>query len=188
MPHIRTLSQIQLLKSPHYTFNIEQNRTEEPEKADDIVEDADAKNVLDRLVRDIGTRVEAMKLQDPTDTNCSSDSDNQSIISVSESNSSKSIPDEFVVVPIPDCFKIEQDPSVVGTEQDIECAEVNSAKVEAVADPDGYDNNNNSEEADQNRSANVSENEEDDASSNDGSQKSDIVIVSLPSEEDEADA
>lgn len=50
------------------------------------------------VVRNISRHLEDMKLQDPTDTNCSSDSDNQSIVSLNEVNYTKGLPEDFVMV------------------------------------------------------------------------------------------
>ncbi|KAJ8973560.1 hypothetical protein NQ317_009584 [Molorchus minor] len=171
-----------------------------PEASEETVENDDASNVLNRLMRDISARVEDIKLEDPTDTNCSSDSDNQSIISLSESNSSKSIPEEFVVVPIPDCFKIDPVNNVASEnikEQINKCndavvsggveetSQVQTDKTNIEQDPDNFDNNNNSEEIDKNASTSGSIiKADDDASSCEGSQKSDIVIVTLPDDKE----
>lgn len=55
-------------------------------------------NRLNYLFRNISRHMEDMKLQDPTDTNCSSDSDNQSIVSLNEDTSSRErLPKELVV-------------------------------------------------------------------------------------------
>lgn len=164
---------------------------------------------MDTLVRDINTRVEDMRLHDPTDTNCSSDSDNQSIVSLSESNSSKSIPEEFVVVPIPDCFRIDQllsnetvpaqqtaeDSELVtdsvgagavgGTKKRISEGSVKSAAEQVL---DSSDNNNNSEKRNQNSSGGGSPVKSEDSLSNDGSQKSDLVLISIPNKEEEDSA
>lgn len=50
------------------------------------------------LVRNISKQLEDLKLQDPTDTNCSSDSDNQSTASLYEVDSTRGVPEEFVMV------------------------------------------------------------------------------------------
>ncbi|KAJ8933882.1 hypothetical protein NQ314_013735 [Rhamnusium bicolor] len=191
--------------SQTYTFNIEQKYTNEDEKSEEIKdEESSAKNVLDTLVRDISTRVEDMKLHEPTDTNCSSDSDNQSIVSLTESCSSKSLPEEFVVVPIPDCFKVDVVPDLpiedIQQEQNIKenedivtdiltgkskQATEGNFKLNAEEVPDNFDDNNNTEETDQNVSVSRSSSKVGDNHSNDGSQKSDIVIISLSNEKDD---
>lgn len=161
-------------------------------------------HVLDKFVRDLGNRVEDLKIHDPTDTNCSSDTDNQSVISVSESNSSKGLQDEFVVVPIPDCFKVDAKPvQPINTDESSEkpaagiySVELNTVVVkkenenidgdtaeekvnnEIVVDaaPENFDNNNNSDETDQNYS-NQGSVESDSVSKK--SSKSDIVIITM---------
>ncbi|KAJ8924658.1 hypothetical protein NQ315_000809 [Exocentrus adspersus] len=188
-----------------YTFNIEQNPTKEEAKTDALTDDdeASAKNVLDNLVRDISARVEDIKLQDPSDTNCSSDSDNQSIVSLSESNSSKSIP-EFVVVPIPDCFKVDiPDVENAAVETSIDeknlttdCASSTtldtvikgSEGTSTTSLQQASDDNNNSEKTNQNSSGSGTPTKTDDLLSNDGSQKSDIVVISIPNKEEEVNA
>lgn len=195
--------------SHRYTFNIEQNIKHDEVKPKEIIEDEETKNVIDTLVRDINTRVEDIKLHDPTDTNCSSDSDNQSIVSLSESNSSKSIPEEFVVIPIPDCFKIDQIPNnedvpaqqidegkdLVTDSVGISVAsgikkQVSEGSLKSTTDPvlDNSDDNNNSEKANQNTSGAGSPIRSDDSFSNDGSQKSDLVLISIPNKEEEDNA
>lgn len=148
-----------------------------------------------------------MKLHDPTDTNCSSDSDNQSIVSLSESNSSKSLPEEFVVVPIPDCFKVDQVPSTknVPEEQAGDDKElvtdsagpslpsglnkrVSEESIKSTEVSHSFDGNNNSEKTNQNSSASGSLVKLDDSLSNDGSQKSDVVVISIPNKEEEDNA
>lgn len=75
-----------------YTFNFDENTKDVDllNKKTDLYDNQVTRIPMDKVVRDLSSRVGDMKLQDPTDTNCSSDSDNQSIISLSESNSSKS--------------------------------------------------------------------------------------------------
>nr|CAH7763549.1 unnamed protein product [Callosobruchus chinensis] len=82
-----------------YTFDMNSeysNLRNEPEAdVTDIVSD---KHTYDKLVRDISVRVGDIKLQDPTDTNCSSDSDNQSAISLSDSKDSKELKDDLSLI------------------------------------------------------------------------------------------
>lgn len=66
-------------------------------------ENVESENILpsdniNLVVRNISRQIEDMKLQDPTDTNCSSDSDNQSILSFNEGTCSRGVPEEFVMV------------------------------------------------------------------------------------------
>lgn len=71
-----------------------ENQTDMPDRNLDGSQD-----FFNTLVRNISRQVEDIKLQDPTDTNCSSDSDNQSIGSLNDGSFTK-LTDEFVVVSI----------------------------------------------------------------------------------------
>ncbi|XP_018571385.1 uncharacterized protein LOC108911046 isoform X2 [Anoplophora glabripennis] len=187
-----------------YTFNIEQDVKNDGAKPEETADDDDdtSRSLLKSLVRNISTRMDDMKLQDPTDTNCSSDSDNQSIVSLSESNSSKSLPEEFVVVPIPDCFKVDQEANTEnvlgGDDKDLvtdstavsssnKRVSEESVKADSEQASDNFDGNNNSEKVNQNSATGLLV-KLDDSSSNDGSQKSDVVVISIPNKEEEDNA
>ncbi|CAG9821727.1 unnamed protein product [Phaedon cochleariae] len=161
-----------------------------------------AKQDHEQLVRRISVGIEDIKLQDPTDTN-DSDSDNQSIVSLTESNSSKGYSQGYVVVPLPECFKIDNMLPIEKTDEGmssdsvktvvppvIEVEPIATTKVPAVtatasADKseavdeqgDCFDRNNNSEDVDQNSAGSVQK--ADDACST-SSRKSDIVMVTMP--------
>ncbi|XP_057653370.1 next to BRCA1 gene 1 protein-like [Diorhabda carinulata] len=121
---------------------------------------------MDKVVRDINTRVEYIKLEEPTDTNCSSDSDNHSIISLPDSDCSKGIPSEFVVVP--DCFNIDEPLKPEIAQQGGVQLMKKGGSVESLDD-------NNNEDVDEGK-----ENSRCDEAASDVSQKSDMVMVSLP--------
>ncbi|CAG9854334.1 unnamed protein product [Phyllotreta striolata] len=153
---------------------------------------------MEKVVRELSSRVEDMKLQDPTDTNCSSDSDNQSIVSLSESNSSKGIQAEFVVVPVPDCFKLDEPltPKKVDLIDNGSCeaasksivtgaSEGSSVKsqeekpvgtIEAEKSQENFDDNNNE---DTKNNSELEKDEFQDAISQ-SPNKSDIVMITLP--------
>ncbi|XP_072396375.1 uncharacterized protein [Diabrotica undecimpunctata] len=150
-----------------------------PENKPDLFDFSESSNIYgDKIVRDITSRVEDIKLQDPTDTNCSSDSDNQSIISLPESNDSKGLPSEYVVVPIPDCFKVDDSPIANKTEATTKVeqpkAPEENAAPKAETSVENFDDNNNE---DTNGQKDTSKNDE---TASNTSHKSDIVMVSIP--------
>ncbi|XP_074032371.1 uncharacterized protein isoform X2 [Leptinotarsa decemlineata] len=140
------------------------------------------------VVRNIGSRVADMKLQDPTDTNCSSsDSDNQSIVSVPESRSSKGLTQDYIVVPIPECFKIDDlNAEGLSSRSKATTVVVDSAEKLDIDEKnsENFDGNNNSQESDQNSRESLYK--VDDASSN-SSRKSDIVMVTLPEKNEDTE-
>nr|CAH7758211.1 unnamed protein product [Callosobruchus chinensis] len=163
----------------NYTFDMNSeysNLRSEPEA--DVSDIGSDKHTYDKLVRDISVRVGDIKLQDPTDTNCSSDSDNQSVISLAGSYDSKELKDDFVVVPIPDCFKVDTPTT--------EVKEENVPKQEGVGTSQGSassncDDNNNGADIDHNfaESSNKADSISDTKSVSDI--KSDIVVkMTLP--------
>ncbi|KAG5871599.1 hypothetical protein JTB14_010723 [Gonioctena quinquepunctata] len=118
-----------------------------------------------------------------------SDSDNQSIISLSDSNCSKGVQGDYIVVPIPDCFQVEKP-----AQAEVKSTENNDLTVDSTKDavvekkvksgdgtPENFDDNNNSEETNQNASK-ESLYKTDEASSG-SSRKSDIVMVTLPEDD-----
>lgn len=148
-----------------------------PENKNDLLdlqsEPTNSTLTMDKVVRDINSRAEYIKLEEPTDTNCSSDSDNHSIISLPDSVCSKE-PSEYVV--IPDCFNVHfpLKPQIANSQQvRSEDAAVTQTmnKGESV---ESFDDNNN-EDADE-----AKENSQCDEAASDTSQKSDIVMVTLP--------
>ncbi|CAH1102179.1 unnamed protein product [Psylliodes chrysocephalus] len=192
-----------------YTFNFDENTKDVDllNKKTDLYDNQITRIPMDKVVRDLSSRVGDMKLQDPTDTNCSSDSDNQSIISLSESNSSKiltGIPSEYVVVPIPECFKLDEQSTLKSPENfkpdnnsedllkpstskvTVEDASLNKGADKKVESSDAADKEKSLENFDDNNNEDSKENAEkdkdvfQDAISTSNGFKSDIVMVTLP--------
>ncbi|CAH2007744.1 unnamed protein product [Acanthoscelides obtectus] len=169
----------------NYTFNVNSeynNIKNEPEE--DVCDIGLDKQTYDKLVRDIGSRVDDIKLQDPTDTNCSSDSDNQSVISLSDSNDSKDLKEDYVMVPIPDCFKVDTPTSEFKEENVAGNSKQEDARASEGNTSPNCDDNNNGADIDLNfpEPSKKAESVSDTKSVSD-SIKSDIVVVTLSNDD-----
>lgn len=163
----------------------------EPESLKPIVVGKNAENenkkenLMDEMVKEVSSSVANLTLKELGLIPGIQTVDTQSIASATDSNSSKN--EEFVVIPTPSCFKLDE-------EVDDKKTEINSIKIEnttektectekASTSNDNYDDNNNTEETNQNSSSESIGKVEDELPS-DASQKSDMVFVNLPTDEE----